>query len=282
MGGRKGVGFEACLYPYYLFWLGALALIFAPVPVGAVVISEINFNPPVGSENLEFIEITNDTSTPEDISGYTFVSGVSFTFPRGTILGARHSIAVCADVDAVREHHGLGDDIALGNYAGRLDSGGERITLVNHGGVVLQSLRYRDEGKWPVGADGTGHTLVLRGAHLDSKEPEHWTISRELGGSPGLVEGEEPPLQAVVGEGEEWSYAKGTGPFSDPPTAWREPEFDDSGWLVGPSGFGYRDGDDATELDDMQGSYTSVAIRKRLQLTQKDFDSPGDLILGMD
>jgi len=39
--------------------------------------------------------------------------------------------------------------------------------------------------------------------------------------------------------------------------------YDDSTWETGEAGFGYGDDDDQTVLDDMQGSYTTVYIRKR-------------------
>ena len=65
------------------------------------------------------------------------------------------------------------------------------------------------------------------------------------------------PLPILVGDN--WRYFKGT---VEPPVNWKEIGFDDSGWLVGPSGFGYSDGDDATVLSDMQNGYLSVYARK--------------------
>ncbi len=154
-------------------------------PAAGIVITEIHYHPAAGDEALEFIEVANDTATPEDISGYAFVEGVRFTFPAGTILEGNAVLVVCADVEAIRERHGI--DNALGNWDGRLDNGGERLTLVNHVGIELQGLRYSDRGKWPAGADGTGHTLMLRDRHLPTREPESWTRSPGPGGSPGLV-----------------------------------------------------------------------------------------------
>src|SRR5437867_2090512 len=244
-------------------FLGSLALGLAASRLPAVVISEIHYHPPAGEENLEFIEVSNDTTTPDDISGYRFLEGIEFEFPPGTILPASGILVVCADVEAVKARYGIQN--ALGNFIGKLDNSGEKITLANHCGIVLQSLHYRDDGKWPVAPDGTGHTLALKNAHLDPKEPESWAQSRELGGSPGLPNfpaGEELHDDVIIDRGETWRYAKGLGPFSEPEAAWREPLFDDSAWLEGPSGFGFADNDDNTVLDDMLGAYTSVACRK--------------------
>ncbi len=83
-----------------------------------------------------------------------------------------------------------------------------------------------------------------------------------------------PRLEAsyILVEGNaSWSYLPGTG---DPPPDWLEPGFDDSGWEVGPAGIGYGDGDDLTELTDMQGNYLSVFCRKTFRL-----DCPGEINL---
>ena len=61
-----------------------------------------------------------------------------------------------------------------------------------------------------------------------------------------------------VAVGAPWRYAKGT---TAPPANWNERDFDDSSWLQGPTGIGYGDGDDATVLSDMQGTYLSVFMR---------------------
>jgi parallel beta-helix repeat protein len=68
--------------------------------------------------------------------------------------------------------------------------------------------------------------------------------------------------EGLVSPGETWRFFRGTGPAGTPAEAWRQVDFDDSAWETGPAGFGYGDGDDATLLDDMQGRYLTVYIRK--------------------
>ncbi|MBP7148667.1 MAG: Ig-like domain-containing protein [Acidobacteria bacterium] len=65
------------------------------------------------------------------------------------------------------------------------------------------------------------------------------------------------PLPIVAGDA--WAYAPGS---VEPVAGWNLPGFDDSSWASGPSGFGYGDGDDATELGDMRNGYVSVYTRK--------------------
>ncbi len=70
----------------------------------------------------------------------------------------------------------------------------------------------------------------------------------------------------LVSVGEDWRYFKGTSVPSAPLDEWRGVGFDDSGWLVGATGIGYDDGDDATVLEDMEGSYRAVYTRKAFSL----------------
>ena len=70
-----------------------------------------------------------------------------------------------------------------------------------------------------------------------------------------------PPLPIL--EGQEWRYFKGT---VEPPATWNTPGFDATGWLAGPSGFGYGDGDDNTLLADMRETYLSVYTRREFSV----------------
>ncbi|MBI4585101.1 MAG: lamin tail domain-containing protein [Planctomycetes bacterium] len=265
------------------FFLFIAAMIASARPAAGVVISEIHYHPPLGQENLEFVELANDSSTPEDLSGWAFVEGLKFVFPHPIILPGKGFLVVCADAGAVKARYGLQD--ALGNFTGLLDNGGEKIVLVNPSGIVIQSVTYGDNGKWPVIPDGTGHTLALRDVHLDPGEPESWSASAESGGTPGKANfaSSEPSFieQVIIDRGATWRYQKGTAAFSAPEDAWRQPDFNDASWPEGPSGFGYGDGDDATELGDMLNGYLAVAIRKKFQLSAAQLAAPGDFYLGM-
>ncbi|MBN2709787.1 MAG: CotH kinase family protein [Calditrichaceae bacterium] len=61
--------------------------------------------------------------------------------------------------------------------------------------------------------------------------------------------------ETIITQGDDWKYIIGSG---DVPGNWREPVFNDDAWAAGPSGFGYGDGDDATEVE----ATMSVFIRK--------------------
>jgi len=72
---------------------------------------------------------------------------------------------------------------------------------------------------------------------------------------------------ALVRAGDRWRSFPGTREPSRG-EEWTRAEFDDSRWSEGPSGFGYGDADDATELREMAGKYTSVYLRRRLTLPE--------------
>lgn len=69
--------------------------------------------------------------------------------------------------------------------------------------------------------------------------------------------------ESLVNAANEWRYFSGT---SEPPAAWADLSFDDSGWAKGAGGIGYGDGDDATIISRV----SSVYIRKKFAVTEAD------------
>ena len=88
--------------------------------------------------------------------------------------------------------------------------------------------------------------------------------------------------RTLIEVGEDWRFFRGETPPSDPPDAWKELDFPDSGWELGPSGFGYGDGDDATELTDMEDNYVSVYIRKEFTISSPIPEGALQLIIDYD
>ena len=76
----------------------------------------------------------------------------------------------------------------------------------------------------------------------------------------------------LIAPGDAWKFFKGTEPPGNPPDAWKDIDFDDSNWQAGAGGFGYGDNDDATILNDMQGNYVSVYIRKEFSASSLPAD----------
>lgn len=78
--------------------------------------------------------------------------------------------------------------------------------------------------------------------------------------------GAPPPAPTpLVNHGDLWNYRKGT---SAPQVDWQTTADAslDGTWLTGPGGFGFGDGDDATELGDMLNGYSTVYIRRSFEI----------------
>ncbi len=79
--------------------------------------------------------------------------------------------------------------------------------------------------------------------------------------------------ETIINWGDNWRYFV---PQEELPVNWRLPDFDDSGWDTGPSGFGYGDDDDATIIDPTM----SVFIRKTFSVA--DLPEILDAVLHVD
>jgi len=250
---------------------GALLLLCTLGGAYALSISEVMYHPvaspddpPESGEALEYIELYNEGPETEDIGGYAFADGVTYVFPQGTLLAPRSFLLVASNPDALRDHYSslgvdMGEAEVYGPWEGSLDNAGEAVELRVEGGGRLIRFRYNDGGRWPAGADGTGHSLEILSPFYDPNEPESWEISETVGGTPGTV-------------------GRFTIPTFDPvsnlpSTEWTEEGFDDSGWTAGTTPIGYDPSQEypiATELSDMRYSYTTVYLRIPFDVTGRE------------
>lgn len=116
---------------------------------------------------------------------------------------------------------------------------------------------------------------VLRGVHPAATEQTPANPEEPPAPTPAPVEAVKEGY--LIPPGDTWRYLKGFGEASYPPTAWQQPEYDDTGWLSGNTGLGYGDNDDATLLDDMRGGYVSVFLRHTFDIPASTM--PASLVL---
>ena len=83
---------------------------------------------------------------------------------------------------------------------------------------------------------------------------------------------------AWVGVGDEWRFVPGIIEPSVPATAWREPGFDDGGWLRGGSGFGRTIHGENTLLNDVPGFFVSAYFRRQFVVAAPGQVRGADLI----
>jgi hypothetical protein len=75
--------------------------------------------------------------------------------------------------------------------------------------------------------------------------------------------GSELERDEVIGFGADWRYHD---QGQDPGESWLEPDFDDSGWAVGPAKLGFGDDDEATLLQKGEPNVSSYYFRSRFEL----------------
>lgn len=162
--------------------LGAIP--FGAAEASALVINEIYYNPPQEQgtdEDFEYIELYNPGNQALNLSGWKIESGVSFTFPNGTLALPGEFLLVCSN----RFNYKSLDCKVFGWNNGQLSNKTDVITLVNRFGLLIDEVTYTDSIPWSSLADGEGYSLSLKDPYLDNSKPENWTASYVFGGTPG-------------------------------------------------------------------------------------------------
>jgi len=146
-------------------------------------ITEVMYNPRTSNE--EFIELRNIGTDTINLNMVSFTNGIDFTFPNIELAPGEY-IAVVQDRNAFETRYGSNINIA-GQYSGRLDNAGERITLSGAIGQPILDFRYED--RWHSLTDGEGFSLtIIDPTHFDLGiwgVGSAWRASTYLYGSPG-------------------------------------------------------------------------------------------------
>ena len=241
------------------YWVPALLVTLlagiSDVQAEQVVFSEIMYHP---SGTLpEYIELSNSTATPMDIAEWRLSDAVDYTFPAfsdtdpdRTFLKPFERIVLCGvDEATLRAAYNIEPTVRIyGPWAGNLKNSGERITLNDKNGTLVCTVQYNDRGRWPVAADGAGHSLVLKNPDKKIDDWQNWTASSRPGGTPGTDEVQvaetavtSPEVNLTTGipfvnYGDTWKY---NDKNVDLGTAWQAPTYDDSAWPQGPGLLGF-------------------------------------------
>ena len=146
-------------------------------------ITEVMYNPRTSSE--EFIELKNIGAESINLNLVSFTDGIDFTFP-GIDLAPGEYIVVVQDRNAFEARYGSNVNIA-GQYSGRLNDAGERITLTDAIGRTILDFSFEDG--WYSITDGEGFSLtIIDPTHFDLSSwnvEDAWRASAYLDGSPG-------------------------------------------------------------------------------------------------
>ncbi len=142
-----------------------------------VVINEIHYDPDVKTDLCEFVELHNPTPREVDLSGWYFSSGIDYTFPAGSKIGAGGYLVVAQNAAKFQTKFG---QAPFGQFAGKLSNDRELIRLRDAGGRTIDEVEYQLGFPWPTVGDpisvsqpGTGYSIQLI----------HPTADNDLGGN---------------------------------------------------------------------------------------------------
>jgi hypothetical protein len=162
-------------------------------------ITEIHYHPldegNISGREFEFIELKNTGEVPISLSLASFIDGIDYKFPSGTLLAKDAFIVLASNAQEFYNRYGF---YPFGEYAGQLDNAGERVVIASANGDTIISVRYNDRDPWPWEPDSLGYSLELKNIDLneDPNDPASWRASDEVHGSPGVDAGS-PPLSAL-------------------------------------------------------------------------------------
>jgi hypothetical protein len=176
----------------------------APV-IGPIIINEIMFHPPGGTNSTEeYVELRNNTASPAVLydpayptNRWKLGGGIEFTFPASVSLAANAHLLVVdfnptnnATLTAFRNRYGISASVPVyGPFGGALDNAAESVELYRPDSpqlppaadagfvpyVIVDRVSYTDTAPWPGGAvDGGGLSLQRLAVNLYGNEPLNW------------------------------------------------------------------------------------------------------------
>ena len=162
-----------------LVWLGA-SLSNSPTCTSPnlpkLVISKINYNPRsvdgVAGNDLEFIEITNQTGRAVPLAGVNFRElGISYQFPAGVVARASAKLYLASNAGAFQKAYGFAP---VGQFFRNLSNRSQRLVLADAYGNVIDQVEYFDAAPWPTEPDGRGAYLSLKDPASDNNVAANW------------------------------------------------------------------------------------------------------------
>ena len=151
------------------------------VSVPNLVISKIHYNPvddgEYVSEDLEFIEITNNSNQSVNLTGYYLRElGISYQFSANASVLSNQKIYLCSNAIAFQNYYGL---TPFGVFTRNLSNKSYKIILSDAFGNTIDQVEYKDNTPWPEDADGTGSYLQLVDLNSDNSQAVNWITSMQ-------------------------------------------------------------------------------------------------------
>src|SRR5262249_46331488 len=111
-------------------------------------------------------------------------NAVGYDFVFGKTIPAGGRLVIAKDPALILSTYGYAG--ALGPYTGVLSNKDDEVELHDSLGNTADKVHYRQEGLWPVAADGTGPSLELINTSVNNELPGMWRASAG-NGTPGAA-----------------------------------------------------------------------------------------------
>jgi hypothetical protein len=171
--------------------------------------NEIMYHPATNEPAMEWVELRNQLAVDIDISDWSIRGGIQFTFASNTIVRGGGYIVVAISPASLRAATGLAN--IVGPFTGRLNNAGDTLQIRNNSGRVVDEISYGVDGDWPVAPDGSGVSLAKRDAETASGPGANWTVSEQIGGTPGAGNFKQDTFIAPPGLVSFWRFSEASG-----------------------------------------------------------------------
>jgi hypothetical protein len=172
-------------------WSALSEAVYVPDSIGkSLHISEIMYHPDpnTAGPDSEFIELQNTGDTSINLNLARFTNGIDFRFGNKILQPDQRIVLVANRTEFLKAYPGK-NGVVAGQYAGRLDNGGEKIRLEDALGRTITEFTYDDD--WFDIADGDGFSLTLEDSTpglLDGLQA-FWKMDETFGRSIGDCSG---------------------------------------------------------------------------------------------
>ncbi|RZJ69596.1 choice-of-anchor I family protein [Flavobacterium sp.] len=149
-----------------------------------LVISEIMYNAPsANSDQLEFLEIYNNTNNTIALGGIRVKDEANFVFRFPQMDVASHqTVLLATDKTSADAFYGVSFIDMPQSIINALGNGGELLQILNTQDGVISQVTYDDAGSWPTAADGNGPSLELKDPNGNLNSGDNWQAATNLVG----------------------------------------------------------------------------------------------------
>lgn len=152
-----------------------------------IVINEIMYNADKANDTKDWIELYNAGKQEVNLKGWNLIDEDTthpiFKIDKDYIIKPDEYVILTKDSEDFKELINI-DNKIFGNFEFGL-GGNDILVLKDAEGNLQDSVNYKNELPWPIGADGSGITIELINPAFDNNKGENWTISKDFLGTAG-------------------------------------------------------------------------------------------------